>query len=270
MKSSLILAITVCVVATATSLAGQDTQRKVGYTDTPFVFPGSKYRVHDGTRKQPRVVTPAPVTSAVQPAPSDAIILFDGKDMSKWTNAKWKAVDGAFMCRAEGEPVKSVGDTFTKDSFEDYQLHVEWSTPTPHGEIDQARGNSGVFLSGKYEIQVLDSYENITYPDGQAGSVYGQQPPLVNASRKPGEWQTYDIYYTSPRFSADGKLTDNGYVTLVHNGVLVQNHHKILGDTRHRTAPAYSAHGPAPIKLQDHSNATKFRNIWIRPIKEDS
>jgi len=137
-------------------------------------------------------------------------------------------------------------------------------------EKSQGRGNSGIFLSGKYEVQVLDSFENPTYADGQAGAIYGQKPPMVNAARKPTEWQTYDIFYTSPRFDAAGKLTKSGFVTVVHNGVLVQNHHEILGNTNHRSAPSYVPHGPGPIRLQDHSNATRFRNIWIRPLKDAS
>lgn len=269
MKRTALLAITVGVIASASSLGWNVVQQKEGYTNTPFIFTGSKWRVHDSSRPVPPVVTPAPGGAPVA-APSDAIILFNGKDLSKWSNQKWKIVGDAMMCREEGEKVVGVGDTATIETFEDFQLHAEWATPTPKGEKSQGRGNSGIFLSGKYEVQVLDSYENPTYADGQAGAIYGQKPPMANAARKPTEWQTYDIFYTSPRFDAAGKLTKPGFVTVVHNGVLVQNHHEILGNTNHKSAPAYVPHGPGPIRLQDHSNATRFRNIWIRPIKDAS
>ena len=162
MKRTALLAITVGVIASASSLGWNVVQQKEGYTDTPFIFPGSKWRVHDANRPVPPVVTPAPGGAPVA-APSDAIILFDGKDLSKWTNQKWKIVGGAMMCREEGEKVVSVGDTQTVDTFEDFQLHAEWATPTPKGEKSQGRGNSGIFLSGKYEVQVLDSFGNPTY-----------------------------------------------------------------------------------------------------------
>jgi hypothetical protein len=166
------------------------------------------------------------------------------------------------------EVVGGSGDIFTKDEFGDSQLHVEFRTPSPPKGDSQERGNSGVFLFGIYEVQVLDSYNNLTYADGQASAIYGQSPPLVNASRPPGEWQVYDIVYTGPRFK-DGKVEVPGYVTIFHNGVITQNHTEILGGTGHRVLPKLIVHGPkGPIRLQDHGNPMRFRNIWIRPLGE--
>ena len=245
--------------------AGNATQRKVGYQDTPML-PGGKWRVHDGQRPQPAIITPAvPSTQgAVGKAPSDAVVLFDGKDTARWRTgdgkaSTWKVQDGAMVAGG--------GDTWTRDEFGDCQIHIEWAAPNPPRGRDQGRGNSGVFLFGRYEIQVLDSYNNITYPDGQAGSMYGQYPPLVNASLKPGEWQTYDIFFTAPRFK-DGKVETPAYLTLMHNGVLVHNHTPYLGPSGHRSLPEYRPHAAkGPIKLQDHGNPTRFRNIWVRPLK---
>jgi hypothetical protein len=241
---------------------------KLGYKDTPML-PGGKWHVHDGDRPQPPIVTPAPAGAPVPP-PSDAIVLFDGKDLSRWQvggkPAGWKVEDGAMVCPPRGTP--GGGTIETKDEFGDCQLHIEFATPTPPRGRDQGRGNSGVLLFGRYEIQVLDSYENLTYPDGQAAAVYGQTPPLVNASRPPGQWQTYDIVFTAPRFKSDGALETPAYVTVVHNGVLVQNHTEVLGAMAFRALARYSAHGPkGPIALQDHGNPVKYRNIWIRELK---
>ncbi len=256
-KTSLFLMTAVPMVAAACALAQDNAARKIGYTDTPFL-PGNKWRVHDGTRPQPKVVDPGRPAQRPRPKPADAIALFDGTATDKWTNATWQVVDGAM--------VVGKGDTQTKETFSDFQLHVEWATPAEVKGIDQGRGNSGIFLCGKYEIQVLDNWENQTYPDGQAGSVYGQTPPLVNACRKPGEWQTYDIFFTAPRVDDAGNLTQTARVTILHNSILVQNNTEILGNTNHRSLPNYEKHGPGPIRLQDHGNPTKFRNIWIRPI----
>ncbi len=239
----------------------------LGYQDTPFI-PGTKWHVHDGERPQPKIVTPGEPSTPekVGTPPSDAIVLFDGKDLSKWRNAKgedaaWKVEDGIM------EVVPKTGDIFTRDEFgPDVQLHVELATPPPMGD-GQDRGNSGVFLYGRYEIQVLDSYDNPTYPDGQATAIYGYQPPLVNACRPPGVWQTYDIIFEGPRF-ADGKLEKPAYVTVLHNGVVTQNHIALIGDTSHRQVGTYHAHGEkGPIKLQDHENPMRFRNLWIRELK---
>lgn len=236
-----------------------------GYTDTPML-PGGKWHVHDPNRPQPAVVTPAAADQPGKP-PSDAIVLFDGTDLSKWRTgdgkpAPWTVKDGVMVVTPKS------GDLWTKDEFGDCQLHIEFATPTPAKGKGQGRGNSGVFLMGRYEFQVLDSFENPTYPDGQAAALYGHFPPFVNASRPTGEWQTYDIIYTTPRF-ADGKVVAPGYVTALHNGVLVQNHTPYLGPSGHRSLQDYKPHGPTgPIKLQDHNDFMRFRNIWIRPFQD--
>ena len=236
-----------------------------GYTDTPLL-PGGKWHVHDPARPRPAVVTPGTASSEGQPGrpPSDAIVLFDGKDLSKWSNgggpAKWKVADGV----AE---VNGTGDVETKEAFGDVQLHLEWAEPAPAQGESQGRGNSGVFFMGRYEVQILDCFENLTYPDGQTASLYGQYPPLVNACRKPGEWQSFDIVFEAPRFDGD-KLVSPARATVFHNGVCVQHAQEILGATQHRAVATYAAH-PAklPIKLQDHGNPVRFRNIWVRPME---
>jgi 3-keto-disaccharide hydrolase len=197
--------------------------------------------------------------------PSDAIVLFDGKDLSRWQGqngapARWTIRDGYV------EVAPGAGEIATRDGFGDMQLHIEWATPAvPKGE-GQERGNSGVFL-GPYEIQVLDSYDNKTYFHGQAGSVYKQYAPLVNASRKPGEWQTYDIVFHAPRFDEQGKVIDRARVTVLHNGVLIQNNVEIYGITYNDRPALYIAHDlKQPIRLQDHGNPVRYRNIWIRRL----
>lgn len=236
---------------------------KLGYDDTPFL-PGSKYRVHDSNRPQPRVVTPG---ERLGDPPSDAIILFDGTDLSNWVSsrdggpARWK-VENGYM-----EVVAGTGDIQTKEHFGDCQLHIEWMAPAEVKGEGQGRGNSGVFMMGLYEIQVLDCYENPTYADGTTAAIYGQFPPLVNACRKPGEWQTYDIIWEAPRFEGD-KLIRPAYVTVLHNGIVVHNHVELLGPTGHRTLPKYRPHPPVgPLRLQDHGNPVRFRNIWYRVLK---
>jgi Domain of Unknown Function (DUF1080) len=249
----------------------------------PFVFLGTlvafsgaparaqvdtRWKIHDPNRPVPPIVTPGTASTQDAPgkAPSDAVVLFDGSDLSQWLStdggpAKWK-VENGYM-----EVVAKTGYIHTKQAFGDCQLHVEFSEPTPpHGE-GQERGNSGVFLMGNYEIQVLDSYDNKTYADGQAASVYGQYPPLVNAARPPGQWQWYDIVFHGPRFDAGGKLLRPARVTVFHNGVLVQDNVEPTGPTAHGERPPYKA-GPekAPLALQDHGNPVRFRNIWIRPL----
>jgi hypothetical protein len=198
--------------------------------------------------------------------PSDAIVLFNGQDLSHWQSgdssaAKWKVIGGYV------EVAPGTGDIQTRDKFGDVQLHIEWATPAvPKGE-GQERGNSGIFLMGQYEIQVLDSYENKTYYHGQAGSVYKQYAPLVNASRKPGEWQTYDIIFHAPKFDEQGKVIDRARVTVVHNGVLIQNNAEIYGITYNDRPAIYIAHPPQlPLRLQDHGNPVRYRNIWIRRL----
>ncbi|MDX1933942.1 MAG: DUF1080 domain-containing protein [Capsulimonadales bacterium] len=240
--------------------------QNLGYDDTPFL-PYSKYRVHDGQRPQPEVVTPAYVReNAFATPPSDAVVLFDGKDLSRWRNGNgeaigWKLVDG------EMEVVRGTGDIFSRDEFGDCQLHLEWRAPEEVRGSSQGRSNSGLFFFGVYEIQILDNYDNPTYADGIAGSVYGQYPPLVNACRKPGEWQSYDVLFTAPRFK-DGKVEKPAYVTVIHNGVVVQNHTELIGMTNHRAVGEYKPHAEkGPIKLQDHGDPVRFRNIWVRPLK---
>ncbi|HEX4545451.1 MAG TPA: DUF1080 domain-containing protein, partial [Candidatus Acidoferrum sp.] len=199
--------------------------------------------------------------------PSDAVILFDGKDLSKWSHkdgspAKWKVANGYL------ETVPKTGYIYTRDAFGDCQLHVEFDEPVPPQGESQGRGNSGVFLMGLYEIQVLDSYENRTYADGQAGAVYGQYPPLVNASRPPGQWQSYDIVFHGPRFDKAGKLLRPARVTVLHNGVLVQDNVEPSGPTANGQRPPYSPQPDRlPLALQDHGQPVRFRNIWIREWK---
>ena len=261
--------LTAAVLAAAwtTSAVGQD-KPKLGYKDTPLL-PGGRWHVHDGDRPQPAVITPAIASTDRVPgrAPSDAVVLFDGKDLSHWVDDKgkpaaWKVEDGALVVTGGKGAIRS------KDEFGDCQLHIEFASPTPPKGRDQGRGNSGVMFFGRYEIQVLDSYESLTYPDGQASAIYGQFPPLVNASRKPGEWQTYDILFTAPRFKPDGSLESPAYVTALHNGVVVHHHTAVVGPMAFRALPKYSAHGPkGPILLQDHGNPVRFRNIWVRDVK---
>ena len=210
---------------------------------------------------EPAVVTPGKTDSD---PPSDATVLFDGKDLSKWNNGdKWEIKDGYAIVQKS--------DISTKDSFGDYQLHIEFATPEKVRGSGQGRGNSGIFLSNRYEVQVLDSYDNKTYFDGQCGSLYKQTPPMVNACRKPGEWQSYDILYTAPRFdqeAKDVKVLTPGYVTVIHNGVAVQNHFELLGNTNYDKPAAYEKHPlKQPIRLQNHGDLVKYRNIWIREIK---
>jgi hypothetical protein len=207
---------------------------------------------------EPKVVTPGKLESE---PPSDAIVLFDGKDLSKWTaGEKWDVKDGVATSQKS--------NITTKDSFGDCQLHIEFATPEKVSGSGQGRGNSGVFMMNKYEVQILDSYENKTYFDGQCGSLYKQTPPQVNACRKPGEWQSYEIIFTAPKFAEDGKVLKPAYATVIQNGVLVQNHFELLGSTSYFQSPRYEPHAEKmPIRLQFHGNPVKFRNIWIREIK---
>jgi hypothetical protein len=207
--------------------------------------------------QEPPIVTPGKANSD---PPSDAVILFDGKDLSAWENGdKWKIENGVAIVRDT--------DITTKQSFGDCQLHVEWSQPSDIKGSSQGRGNSGVFLMDRYEMQVLDSYNNKTYFDGQAGAIYKQTPPMANAMRPPGEWNTYDIIWTAPVFNDDGTLKSPAYITALHNGVLVLNHFELQGNTPFNRAPSYEAHGKLPIHLQNHGNPIRYRNIWVREIK---
>jgi hypothetical protein len=241
----------------ATAFAAE--QKGLGYKDTPMI-PGTQWHVHDGDRPQPPIVTPGKKFSEMAEPPSDALILFEGKDFSKWQSGKggevkWKIQDN-YM-----ETTKT-GIIRTRDEFGDFQMHLEFATPEKVDGTGQGRGNNGINIYGKYEIQVLDSYENQTYPDGQAGALYGQSPPLVNASRGPGQWQTYDIIFEGPRWDDKGELVRKGSVTLLHNGVLVHNKRELLGGTNHRQIVAYRQHPPHGfIELYEHGNPVRFRNI---------
>jgi hypothetical protein len=212
-----------------------------------------------------------PIPKKVNPAknggaPSDAIVLFDGTNLSNWkarnngSPADWKIENGYL------EVTRGKGDIMTIKEFGDMQLHIEWSSPTEIVSEGQGRGNSGVFLQERYEVQVLDSYVSRTYSNGQAGSLYKQSIPLVNATVAPGEWNVYDILYTAPRFNADGVKTSDGYVTVIHNGIVVQNHQRLLGTTEYIGFPKNPAHGDGSIILQDHGNPVRFRNIWVREL----
>ncbi len=213
---------------------------------------------------EPRVVT-SKVTGA---APSDAIVLFDGSNLNAWQSTKvkegpaeWTLIDGDAVQVKPG-----TGDIMTRQAFGDVQLHLEFKTPEAIEGDGQGRGNSGVFFQGRYEVQILDSYENRTYSNGQAGAVYKQHLPLVNASRPPGTWQTYDIIFKAPTFNKDGIKTSPGYVTVLHNGVLIQNHVEIYGTVEYIGLPKNKAHGDDFIKLQDHGNLIQYRNIWVREL----
>jgi hypothetical protein len=224
------------------------------------------WTVHDRNRPQPTVVAPGPAGPPV-PAPADAVVLFDGKDLGRWTDAKgqparWK-VENGYM-----EIVPKTGGIRTVAGFGDCQLHVEWMAPSPAKGTDQDRGNSGVFLMDLYEVQVLDCYGNKTYADGMTAAIYGQYPPAVNACRPPGEWQTYDIVFHRPRFESDGRLASPARMTVFHNGILVHDSAVLTGPTAHKARPPYKAHGVRlPISLQDHDHPVRFRNIWLRELE---
>ncbi len=201
------------------------------------------------------VVAPGSTDDA---APADAVVLFDGTDFSHWKNADtWTIEDGV--------AIVGKNQITSKEEFGDCQVHVEWSAPLPAKGTGQGRGNSGIFLMGRYELQVLDSYDNETYFDGQAGAIYKQTPPAVNVTRPPGQWNSYDIAWTAPRFEEDGTLKSPAVITVFQNGVLILNNFQVKGDTPFNRAPQYNAHGPkGPISIQDHSNPVRFRNIWVR------
>ena len=252
-------------VAMATTAVAAD-KSKLGYQDTPLI-PGTSWHVHDGERPQPRVVTPGTNFNQQAQAPSDAVVLFDGTDLSKWKGekgeARWK-IEKGYM------ETTRTGKIRTADEFGDFQLHLEFATPAKVEGNGQGRGNNGVNIYGRYEIQILDSYNNPTYPDGQAGAIYGQKPPLVNASRPPGEWQTYDIIWETPRWDAEGKLLKKANVTVIHNGVAIHHKAELIGTTPHQRVGTYDRPHPSKgfIELYEHGNPVRFRNIWIRPLGE--
>jgi hypothetical protein len=229
--------------------------------------------LHDPRRPQPRVVTPGASFSQGAPAPSDAEVLFDGKDLSKWQGARgqdatWKVTDGYVETAPRGGAIR------TRGKWADFQLHVEWAAPKPARGSGQGRGNSGILINGMYEVQVLDSFRAKTYPDGQAAAIYGQVPPLVNASKAPGEWQSYDIVFESPRWDDAGKQSKKAAVTVLHNGVVVHHRYEFTGATDGisrevpwKTLAKYTPHPPEVfIALQDHNNPVRYRNIWIREL----
>lgn len=267
LKQSILVSSALTALALVTvSAPAQDASRRnspVGYTDGPML-PGQKWRVHDINRPRPRVVTAEPGKP-----PSDAIVLFDGKDLSQWESSKkgvagppgWKVENGYALC------VKGAGDLVTKEKFGDAQYHIEWAAPSVIDGDSQWRGNSGVLVMRRYEIQLLDSYNNPTYADGQAGAIYGQWPPMVNASRKPGEWQTYDIIWEAPIFK-DGKLAKPAYATVIHNGVVLHHHQEVIGQMAHRAIKPYEPHGAEEsLAFQDHDTRMRIKQVWVRRLK---
>jgi Domain of Unknown Function (DUF1080) len=279
-----ILSLAALVASSAAALGADDMSKPVITTETRKGDDGKDvlFMFIDGVKVHETDVTKQPLPPVVSPgkadgffaAPSDAIVLFDGSEASlkaNWTDTKgdasqWNVVDGAL------ESVKRAGFIQTKESYGSCQLHVEWAAPTNVSGDGQGRGNSGVFLMGTYEIQVLDSYENQTYADGQAGALYGRSKPMVNASRKPGEWQSYDIIFHRPVFDDKGAVVRRATFTVLHNGVLIQDHVTLSGGTGWmgpHAASEYKAHpDKLPISLQDHGNPVRFRNIWIRELKD--
>lgn len=253
-------------IGIAWTARAQQQEDKLGYQKTP-ILPGGKWHVHDGLRPQPKVIEPGTFSSQNQPGkpPSDAVILFDGTSLDKWTQngqpPKWKVENGY-------TEISGGGSIATKDQIGDCQLHIEWAAPSVVKGNGQGRGNSGVLFFGRYEVQVLDSYDSKTYPDGQASAIYGTYPPLVNAMRKPGEWQVYDIIFTAPRFENE-KLVKPGYFTVTVNGVVVHNHAELLGTSNHQQLPSYTPHPPkGSLVLQDHGDRVRYRNIWYRELKD--
>ncbi|MGH9660774.1 MAG: 3-keto-disaccharide hydrolase, partial [Bryobacteraceae bacterium] len=230
----------------------------LGYTDTPQL-PGQKWLVHDSRRPRPPLVTAGATPGA---PPSDAVVLFDGKDLSAWVPRArmWKVENGYF------EIAPGTGDLVSKDKFGDCQIHIEWASPAKVARSGQSRGNSGVIIMGRYEVQVLDSWENLTYADGQAAAIYAQWPPLVNVSRPPGEWQSFDIVFEAPRFEGP-KLARPAFLTVFHNGALMHHRRQLIGRMVHRQIPTYAPHAPEePLSLQDHDYPVRFRNIWVRRL----
>ena len=249
----------ILILVTAGFASAQE-KPAIGYQDTPLL-PGTKWHVHDGERPRPLVMKPGPFVSL--PRPADAKVLFGGANLDAWTGKDDKAswsIDGGELV------VNKTGDIRTREEFGDIHLHLEWCAPKKAEGSGQGRGNSGVFLMGRYEVQVLDSFENATYADGQAAAIYGQYPPLFNVCRAPGEWQTYDIIFRAPVFK-DEKLVTPAVITVIHNGIVVHNNRAILGPTSHKSLPSYKPHGEkGPIRLQDHGNPVRYRNIWVRPL----
>lgn len=225
------------------------------------------WEVHDEDRPQPPRVNPGPSPAEPSPVPADAVVLFDGSDLAEWgardgSAAPWVLEDGLL------EVAPGTGDLYTREGFGDVQLHVEWRAPADIEGEGQGRGNSGIFLMGLYEVQVLESHDSQTYPDGQAAAIYGQYPPLVNAMRPPGEWQTYDIHFQRPHFDEHGEVARPAIMTVFHNGILVQDGVELTGPVGHYERPRYEAHDARlPLRLQDHGNPVQFRQIWVRDLE---
>jgi len=275
--TKLILAAALAVTATNLALAQTPAAPKpkivetvidgvAGFQDTPMQ-PDGKWHVHDPARPQPVIVTPRKTFSQEATPPSDAVVLFDGKDLSQWRDKKTGG--DAQWTVADGIATSAKGDIISTNQFGDIQLHLEFKEPTPPKESGQGRGNSGIYFMGLYEIQILDCYHNKTYADGGTGGIYGQHPALANACRPPGEWSTYDCIFTAPRFAADGKLISPAYLTAILNGVVVQNHQAFRGATNWRSLGQYKAHADElPLVLQYHNNSVSFRNIWVRAVPQ--
>ena len=276
-QNQILICLAACVIrslAAAADGTNNQAERIDGFRDTPML-PGGKWHLHDPDRPQPRVVTPGAVFSQGAPAPSDAEVLFDGTNLSKWQNprgedATWKVQDGYVETAPRGGGIR------TRGKWADFQLHVEFAQPNPPRGTGQGRGNSGILFNDMYEVQVLDSYQAKTYPDGQCGAIYGQSPPLVNASKPPGEWQSYDIIFESPRWNGKGELTKKAVATVLHNGVVIQNRYEFVGmtDGINSALPWKSlSKYPAPhspevfVELQDHNNPVRYRNIWVRSLQ---
>jgi len=224
-----------------------------------------EWGVHDPARPRPAAVAPRPAEAlaALSSPPADAILLFDGSDLAAWQSSIWK-VENDYL-----EAVPKSAPLISRQAFGSCHLHLEWRSPTPATGDGQNRGNSGVFLQGRYEVQVLDNYENTTYADGYAGAAYGQNPPRVDPCRPAGEWNTYDIFFRAPRFAANGSVTRRAAVTVLFNGVLVQDNFEFTGPTAHKKRPPYSAHpAEVPLELQEHGGRVRFRNIWIVPVAD--
>ncbi len=245
-----------CTSLGADLVQARDGSGVYGYKDTP-ILPWCGFHVHDPDRPAPRRIDPgsAPGPAAV---PSDAIVLFGGNDLSAWQSNGWRVVDGVIEA--------GTGSLSTRQEFGDMQMHIEWMAPAAFEGPWYNRGNSGVMLMGLYEIQIFDSYNEKIYPDGQAAAIYGQTPPRVNVSRPPGQWQSYDIVFTAPKWDKD-QLTSPARLTLFHNGVLVHLEEPIRGETNHRILPEYKRHvSEGPIILGGHDCPVRFRNIWLRPL----
>jgi hypothetical protein len=273
--STLALALAVAVMPSALAAQTPPPAPAPAPAAAPPAQPAGDPKLTEVWEPVPKVVTPPPAPATPTPGPSDAIVLFDGKDLSEWVNVKdqapatWLVQDGVITVH------KPSGNIETKRKFTNYQLHIEWKVPADITGTNQARGNSGVFLASTgngdsgYELQILDSFENKTYVNGQAASIYKQSPPLVNAMRKPGEWNVYDVVWTAPVFNTDGTVKSPALVTVLHNGVLVQNNFALKGGTAYIGQPSYKPHGPSSIKLQSHGDPSapiSFRNIWIREL----